>query len=98
MHLIVSQDYQTMSQMAAGLIANYLREKPQAVIVLPTGKTSEGMYQALIERYHNGLFDTARLTLFQLDEYLGMSEQDERSCFYRLRRDVLEPLNIQEHQ
>ena len=87
-----------MSQMAAGLIANCLREKPNAVIVLPTGKTPEGMYQALIERYCSRLFDTKRLTLFQLDEYPGMSEQDERSCFYRLRHDVLEPLEIKQHQ
>src|SRR5262249_52076203 len=98
MRIIVTQDYAAMSQAAADFVAALVKTKPDAALVLPTGETPLGLYQALIARYRQGTFDPARLRIFQLDEYLGVTPDDERSLYGWVKRAFLAPVGIADTQ
>lgn len=68
----VLPDYETMSAAAAGVVASKLREKPDAVFMVPTGTTPLGMYRELVARHEKDGLSFARATFFNLDEYLGL--------------------------
>src|SRR3712207_895254 len=61
-----------MSDAAAAIVAEKVREKPDAVLLLPTGTTPLGMYRRLVELHAEGGPSFARTTFFNLDEYLGL--------------------------
>ncbi len=91
--LRIVQDYNRLSEAAAGFVAAVIRRRPSAVIGLPTGRTPLGVYRRLAALRHQGL-DTSRLMVVSLDEYLGVDPDDAISLFGWLRRAALEPLGI----
>ncbi len=70
------------------LVANRLRARPRLRLILPTGHTPLGMYEALRAHAADGSLPAERATLFQLDEYLGLGPDDERSYQAYLRREL----------
>jgi len=61
-----------MSAVAAEIVAGKVREKPEAVFLLPTGTTPLGMYRRLVEMHHREGLSFAWANFFNLDEYLGL--------------------------
>ena len=61
------------------LVANRLRARPRMRLILPTGHTPLGMYSVLRAHAADGSLPAGRATLFQLDEYLGVAPDDDRS-------------------
>jgi glucosamine-6-phosphate deaminase len=94
MRLISTEDYDALSSLGADLVVNTITEKPDATLILATGNTPMGMYAELARRYTAGSFDTSQLRVFQLDAYLGLNEDDERSLFGWMKRTFLDPLEI----
>lgn len=94
MRVIVTKDYNEMSQAAADFVAHLATSKPNAALVLPTGETPMGLYRELTARYQQGTFDPAHLRIFQLDEYFGVTPDDERSLYGWVKRVCLDPLGI----
>ena len=72
----------------AELVANRLRARPQARLLLPTGHTPLGMYAALRAHALDGSLPSEQATLFQLDEYLGLGPDDQRSYSSYLRKEL----------
>ncbi|MEN3010130.1 MAG: glucosamine-6-phosphate deaminase [Candidatus Bipolaricaulaceae bacterium] len=72
MRLLVAADYAGLSREAARLVARRILEKPDLVLALPTGETPLGLYRELVRLHQEGLLDFARVTAFNLDEYLGL--------------------------
>jgi glucosamine-6-phosphate deaminase len=70
------------------LVANRLRARPDLRLILPTGHTPLGVYAALRAHAVDGSLPAERATLFQLDEYLGLEPDDERSYQAYLRREL----------
>jgi glucosamine-6-phosphate deaminase len=68
----VCPNYESMSATAAAKVAQKIREKPDAVLLLPTGTTPLGMYRRLVELQAGGELSFAQATFFNLDEYLGL--------------------------
>jgi glucosamine-6-phosphate deaminase len=96
LRLLVTMDYAGLSRAGADLIADVIRAKPTAAIVLAAGNTPMGVYGELALRRQRGEIDTSRLRIFQLDAYLGLTADDPRSLYGWLARAVLEPLGIPE--
>jgi glucosamine-6-phosphate deaminase len=70
------------------LIANRLRARPRLRLILPTGHTPLGVYAALRGHAADGSLPAGEATILQLDEYLGLGPQDERSYRAYLRREL----------
>lgn len=77
-----------VAMLAGELVANRLRARPELRLILPTGHTPLGMYEVLRSHAVDGSLSTERATLFQLDEYLGLGPDDERSYAAYLRREL----------
>lgn len=66
MQLFLAQDYQELSRLAACKVLSKTSHNPYLSLLVPTGKTPEGMYRYL-RREKNNPFSFA--TFFNLDEY-----------------------------
>ena len=94
MKIIVTKDYAALSQAVADFVADFVKAKPGAALVLPTGESPLGLYRELIARYQRGTFDPSQLRIFQLDEYLGVAPDDEHSFYDWIQHAFLKPLAI----
>lgn len=94
MHIHVTNDYAELSRAGADLIAAVIMDNPTAALLLATGETPMGVYRELAERRQRGEIDPSRLRIFQLDAYLGITEDDSRSLYGWMKRAVLDPLGI----
>ena len=74
--------------LGAELVANRLRARPHLRLILPTGHTPLGMYDALRAHAADGSLPTEEATLFQLDEYAGLEPGDERRYSAYLRHEL----------
>lgn len=94
MQKIVASSFEEMSEFGADIIAQTLASKPDATLLIATGNTPMGMYNILAQRYRDGDLDTSQARVFQLDEYLGLGENDFRSLYGWTQRSFIEPLGI----
>ncbi|ABC76633.1 6-phosphogluconolactonase [Syntrophus aciditrophicus] len=74
--VIVTRDFEHMSEVAAGLvienIRQVLKEKDIFNLGLATGNSPTGLYKHLARAANEGSFDSGRIRSFNLDEYCGL--------------------------
>ena len=79
MKIVRAKDYQDMSRKAANIISAQVILKPECILGLATGSTPMGAYQQLIKWYEKGDVDFSQVSTFNLDEYVGLSDDDRRA-------------------
>lgn len=94
MKLIVKENYEEMSKKAADIVEEEIKRKPKAVLGLATGSTPVGMYNELIERCKDGKISFSEVVSFNLDEYVGLDEEDERSYRYFMNEKLFNHIDI----
>jgi glucosamine-6-phosphate deaminase len=94
MKLVVLGSYEELSQAAAELIAERIRRHPALVMLAATGTTPVGAYRRLAQQASSEDLDVSRMRVAQLDEYVGVGLEDERSLLGWMRRILLDPLKI----
>src|SRR5215510_5204927 len=75
-------------------IASAIRQAPDLVLGLPTGRTPVLVYDALADLYSRGRVDFARVTTFNLDEFEGVAPADPRSYHAFMERHLFSRVNI----
>ncbi|MBA61617.1 MAG: glucosamine-6-phosphate deaminase [Planctomycetaceae bacterium] len=95
MNIVICNDYQHMSAIAAQVFINCLQANTQAVLGLATGSTPVGVYQQLIESYKAGEISFAEVTSFNLDEYIGLHRDHPQSYYYFMHQELLNHINIE---
>lgn len=96
MEVKVTEGYEEMSDAAAELVLQVLREKPDCVLGLTAGSSPMGLYRRLHMAYQAGDVDFSRVRIFTLSEYIGLDEKDEQSFAYYTRKNFCEGLNLSE--
>ena len=94
MKIIRAKDYEEMSRKAAGVIAAQVIMKPDCVLGLATGSSPIGTYQQLIERYEMGDLDFSEVKTANLDEYRGLTPDNDQSYRYFMRTNLFDHINI----
>ncbi len=94
MNMIHAKDYQDMSRKAANIISAQITLKPNCVLGLATGSTPEGLYAELIRRYENGDLDFSLVSSVNLDEYRGLSPENDQSYRYFMQKNLFDHVNI----
>ena len=92
MRIETCTDAADVARRCADLVAETLLARPDAVILLPAGRTPEALYAELVRRARAGAVELGRARWFQLDELIGVGPEDERSFHRFLRRRFAEPL------
>jgi len=83
-----------MSRKAANIISAQVIMKPNCVLGLATGSTPLGTYKQLIEWYKKGDLDFSRVKTANLDEYKGLTRDNEQSYYYFMRENLFKHVNI----
>jgi glucosamine-6-phosphate isomerase len=87
-------DYERLSRATADLIADYISQKPKALVCIASGHTPVGVFQNLMKDVQSGKLNISQCTFLSLDEWVGIDPNDSGSCLSMLKRDFFAPLNI----
>lgn len=94
MKLLVVKNYEEMSEAAAKVFKEVLNEKPDAVLGLATGSTPIGLYKKLIQMNENKEIDFSEVKTVNLDEYVGLGEENDQSYRYFMNENLFNHINI----
>lgn len=92
--LQVVSDQSEVAAAGADIVEDLLSAKAQATIVCATGRTPIGLYRELARRNRRRRIDLGHARVFQLDEYVGVGDDDPRSLYRWLERELLAPAAI----
>ena len=94
MKVIVTKDYEEMSHVAADIVSQVIREKPDAVLGLATGSSPIGLYRNLIAMYDEGRLSFKHISTVNLDEYVGLPASHDQSYAYFMRFNLVDHVDI----
>ena len=94
MKIHVVENYEEMSELAAGYFADVISAKPDCVIGLATGSTPVGMYSLLGKKCSEGTLDFSKVRSFNLDEYYPISPENSQSYRYFMNEKLFDKTNI----
>ena len=94
MKFVCGKDYAEMSVKAAEIIAQQVKDKPNCVLGLATGSTPIGTYQRLVEGYEAGDLDFSKVTSVNLDEYRGLTHDNDQSYYWFMNHHLFSKVNI----
>ena len=95
MKIYVGEDYKEMSRKAANIMSAQIILKPDSVIGLATGSTPIGIYDQLVKWYEKGDLDFSNVVAINLDEYKGLSPDNDQSYRYYMDQNLLNHINIE---
>ena len=94
MRIYKTKDYDEMSRVAANIISAQVILKPESILGLATGSSPIGVYDQLVEWYKKGDLDFSRVTTVNLDEYKGLSRDNDQSYYYFMNDNLFSHVNI----
>lgn len=94
----IVSDYDEMSEVAAEIISKQIKCNPLSVIGFATGGTPLGLYRRLVRMYENGELDFSRVTTFNLDEYVGLGNDNPQSYCYYMYTNLFSKVNINKNR
>ncbi|KIL98619.1 Glucosamine-6-phosphate deaminase [Paramagnetospirillum magnetotacticum MS-1] len=92
MRVLIEPSVSSVAARAASLVDALVRAKPACVIGVAAGATPLAMYALLTEPGRS--LDFSRITVFGLDEYLGLDATHPGSCAATLRNHFLDKAGI----
>ena len=94
MKIIKAKDYADLSRKAANIISAQVITKPDCILGLATGSTPIGTYEKLVEWYQKGDLDFSEVTSVNLDEYKGLTRDNDQSYYYFMNDHLFSKVNI----
>ena len=94
MEIRIFDTAEQVGQAAAVLLAAQLLRKPDSVLGLATGSSPIPTYTCLIDLNRRGVVDFSRVTTFNLDEYVGISESHKCSYHRFMNEQLFDHVNI----
>jgi glucosamine-6-phosphate deaminase len=94
----VAADEREVAAIGADIVVEVVSAKPDAALICATGRSPVGLYRELAARARRGEVALDRVRIFQLDEYVGVGEDDSRSLYRWLERDLLDRAGIAHEQ
>lgn len=94
MEVVVVDDANAVAKIAAERITRVITEKPYAVLGLATGSSPLLTYATLIEKYRQNEISFEHVTSFNLDEYIGIAQNNPQSYRYFMDKHLFSNINI----
>jgi len=94
MKITVAKNESEFFQVAASRIVAQIKEKPDAVIGLATGRTTKPIHAAVCESHRQSPVDVSRLTVFAMDEVTNVPREYAGSCYDIILQQIIKPLGI----
>ena len=94
MRIYVTENYQEMCRQAANILSAQIILKPDCVLGLATGSSPIGTYDQLVEWYKKGDLDFSEVKTVNLDEYKGLTKDNDQSYYYFMHHHLFDRVNI----
>lgn len=94
MKIVIEKDYESMSKTASEIFIEAIRARPNIVLGLATGSTPIGMYKEIIRCHKEDKLDFSNIKTFNLDEYVGLSQEHPSSYRYFMNDELFNHINI----
>ena len=94
MKVIVTKDYESMSDEAFKVMADVVKSNPAAVLGLATGTTPLGLYARMVKDHRENGTSYSGIRTVNLDEYVGLGVESDQSYVYFMRKNLFEHLDI----
>lgn len=92
--LIKARNYEDASKKAANILSAQVILKPNSVLGLATGSTPIGIYNKLVDWYQKGDLDFSKVQTVNLDEYCGLTKDNDQSYYYFMNHHLFQHINI----
>lgn len=94
MKIVICADYDELSLNAAGIVAGSISRKPDLVLGLVAGDTPAGLYRNLVARHREEKLSFAKVTVFLMNEFLGLGRDHPGSLFFSLRENLFDRVDL----
>ena len=94
LHLVIVEDYSTMSIEAAHLIAEEAKARPNLLVCASAGKSWVGCYEQLARTSNQNPELFSQLRVVQVDEWGGLRQGHPASCRTQIKAQLLKPLGV----
>ena len=94
MKVIIAENYEQASALAADVIESVVRADPECTLGLATGSSPVGMYRELARRCAEEGLDFSKVHSVNLDEYVGLEPTHDQSYRYFMDDNLFNHINI----
>jgi glucosamine-6-phosphate deaminase len=94
MKVIVTKNYDEMSQVAANIIIDVVKNNPNAVLGLATGSSPIGTYKNMIKDCKENGTSYKNVSTVNLDEYVSLNAEHDQSYAYFMRTNLFDHIDI----
>lgn len=94
MRVFIVKNYEELGVQAAQIVSGQIYVKPNSILGLATGSTPLSMYRHLVNIYQEYGLDFSEVTTFNLDEYVGLPEDDKNSYHYYMYNHLFRHVNL----
>lgn len=94
MDVIIMPTAASAAKLTAKILADAINEKPDFKLGLATGRTMESVYANLAKMNKKGEVDFSLVKTFNLDEYVGLPEENVNSYRYYMNYHLFDKINI----
>jgi len=94
MEIIILNNADLVTAMAADLVTELLGLHPDTTLGLATGSTQLSLYQRLVSHYKQGLVSFSQVDAFNLDEYFGIAADNQQSYRSYMNRKFFDHIDI----
>ncbi len=94
MKIIISNNYEAMSEKAYEDIVAIMQAASKPLICVASGDSPSGIYKNIVKGVGSNEINIDSWSFLGLDEWVGLNGDDEGSCRYHLNRELFNPLAI----
>lgn len=94
METVKVKNYDELSMEAAMIVFDKIVHSNRLVLGLATGSTPEKMYEYLADMLNKNKVDLSHVTTVNLDEYVGLSPEDQQSYHHYMRSIFFDKVDI----
>ena len=88
MKIIITKNYEKLSERAAEIMLGAVKQNPKAVLGLATGTTPLGLNAKMISDHREKGTDYSQIRTVNLDEYKGLPKTHEQSYAYFMKKNL----------
>ena len=96
MKIIITKDYQELSEKAAEIIIDLVKKNPSCTLGLATGSSPIGLYKNLIKAYEKGVISFKDVKSYNLDEYCELPKAHRESYYSFMHANLFDHIDIKE--
>jgi glucosamine-6-phosphate deaminase len=94
MKVIITENYQEMSKVAADILIGIVKNNPHAILGLATGSSPIGTYQNMIKDHKENGTSYQNVHTVNLDEYVGLTADHDQSYAYFMRDNLFNHVDV----